>query len=117
VKPHPQGQELEDFIREFGRNNSHLAAKTKTNFAAWFVSNCHTPGGREKLVHKMRKRVQVIEIIDNLENLLHISADVQDMGHVTTMVAPGHCLYKDTLAAHVNVHLMYHFLYLQYSSS
>ena len=58
MKPHPQGKALKNFILEFGRNNSHLAAG-KENFAAWFVSNCHTPGGRERLVSQLQQNVTV----------------------------------------------------------
>ena len=34
VKPHPTGEELEEYIRHFGENNRHLAAG-KTRTAAW----------------------------------------------------------------------------------
>jgi hypothetical protein len=58
VKDHPEGQELEEFIQEFGRTHRHLA-EGKPNMAAWFVSNCHTPGRREKLVAKLQKNFTV----------------------------------------------------------
>lgn len=41
VKEHPEGEELEEFIRKFGRDNKHLA-RGKHKQAAWFVSHCAT---------------------------------------------------------------------------
>ena len=41
TKPHPTGQELEEYIRRFGEENKHLAAG-KSKQAAWFVSHCAT---------------------------------------------------------------------------
>jgi hypothetical protein len=44
----------------------------------------------EDLFTDMKSRVGIlnIEIIDHLEKVLHISADVQAMVHLVTMVAP-----------------------------
>ena len=41
VKPHPTGEELDEFIKEFGKKNRHLA-EGKNSSAAWFVSHCAT---------------------------------------------------------------------------
>lgn len=55
LKAHPEGQDLKDFILEFGRSHRHLA-EGKSMMAAWFVSNCHTPGGRERLVKQLQQQ-------------------------------------------------------------
>ena len=41
MKEHPEGEELKEFIRKFGRDNKHLA-QGKQKQAAWFVSHCAT---------------------------------------------------------------------------
>ena len=41
IKPHPEGAELEEYIKMFGKKNKHLA-KEKKKHAAWFVSHCAT---------------------------------------------------------------------------
>ena len=41
VRDHPEGRELEEYIRRFGRENKHLA-RGKSKQAAWFVSHCAT---------------------------------------------------------------------------
>jgi alpha-1,3-fucosyltransferase len=59
LKNHPQGKELTKYIEEFGKSHRHLAAG-KAKMAAWFVTNCNTPGGRERLVAKLKEQgVQV----------------------------------------------------------
>jgi len=58
VAPHPSGEELEEYIRNFGENNKHLA-KGKTKEAAWFVSHCATQARRETYVKKLKKLIQV----------------------------------------------------------
>ena len=55
VKPHPEGKELETYIKEFGWNNRHLASipgngNRSAHHAAWFVSHCATIARREKYV-------------------------------------------------------------------
>jgi alpha-1,3-fucosyltransferase len=60
-KQHPQGQKLVDYIKKFGRDHRHLAAG-KTKMAAWFVSNCNTPAGREKLVAKLKKQNILVDV-------------------------------------------------------
>ena len=42
IKSHPEGKDLEEFIKKFGRENKHLARGNKENKAAWFVSHCAT---------------------------------------------------------------------------
>ena len=42
IRPHPQGEELEEYIREFGERNRHLAGNRTELKAAWFVSHCAT---------------------------------------------------------------------------
>lgn len=43
IKAHPQGEELKEYIREFGQRNRHLAGTNRTELkAAWFVSHCAT---------------------------------------------------------------------------
>ena len=55
IKEHPEGEELEKYIKEFGWKNRHLAKgpsegnRTKLH-AAWFVSHCATVARREKYV-------------------------------------------------------------------
>ena len=41
IKPHPEGAELEEYIKTFGKENKHLA-RGKEKHAAWFVSHCAT---------------------------------------------------------------------------
>ena len=41
IKSHPEGAELEEYIKKFGRENKYLA-KDKKKQAAWFVSHCAT---------------------------------------------------------------------------
>ena len=58
VKEHPEGEELERFIKQFGEDNKHLAAG-KNRTAAWFVSHCATQARRELYTKKLQKHVDV----------------------------------------------------------
>merc|ERR1711970_702053 len=42
IAPHPRGPKLSDLIRQFGKNNPHLASKVQSekSLVTWFVSNC-----------------------------------------------------------------------------
>ena len=46
VAPHPTGPELDEYIKNFGRRNKHLAAG-KSKQAAWFVSHCATQASQQ----------------------------------------------------------------------
>ena len=62
VKPHPEGKELDEYIREFGMKNQHLARLNKNISslqAAWFVSHCATVARREKYVKAMQNHMDV----------------------------------------------------------
>ena len=55
IKSHPQGKELERYIKDFGWKNRHLAGDSRNKnrtilHAAWFVSHCATIARREKFV-------------------------------------------------------------------
>ena len=58
VKDHPEGPELDDYIKEFGRRHSHLMGG-KNRTAAWFVSHCATQARRELYAKKLKKYVDV----------------------------------------------------------
>merc|ERR1712178_615898 len=58
IKDHPVGEELKAYIKQFGRENKHLA-RGKSKQAAWFVSHCATQARREKYVKQMQKTVEV----------------------------------------------------------
>jgi len=55
---HPVGEELEEYIEQFGRRHRSLAAG-KTKQAAWFVSHCATQARREMYVKKIQRHMQV----------------------------------------------------------
>jgi len=59
IKSHPEGKDLEEFIKKFGRENKHLARGNKENKAAWFVSHCATQARREKYVKMLKKKMDV----------------------------------------------------------
>ena len=62
VKPHPKGEELQNYIKEFGLKNQHLAQSGKNTTslqAAWFVSHCATVARREKFVKSMQNHMDV----------------------------------------------------------
>jgi len=55
IKPHPEGEELKKYIKDFGWKNRHLAkmpgdGNRTALHAAWFVSHCATIARREKYV-------------------------------------------------------------------
>ena len=58
VAPHPSVDQLEKYIKQFGVRNKHSAAG-KSRQAAWFVSNCATPGRRESYVKELEKLLKV----------------------------------------------------------
>ena len=64
IKSHPEGEELERYIKEFGWKNRHLAKtgnpQNRTHLqAAWFVSHCATVARREKYVKAMQQHMDV----------------------------------------------------------
>ncbi len=59
LRQHPEGEQLQQFIRQFGQANRHLAGKRKDFKAAWFVSHCQTRGGREKILPALQSFMQV----------------------------------------------------------
>ena len=46
--------EIELKIQEFGQENVGKYTINDTSRAAWFVSNCHTPGRREEVVTALK---------------------------------------------------------------
>ena len=62
IREHPQGKELDMYIKDFGRKNKHIAQsvgnRTKLQ-AAWFVSHCATQARREKYAKSMEKFMDV----------------------------------------------------------
>ena len=56
--PHPVGEELEEYIEQYGRRHRSLALG-KTKKAAWFVSHCATQARREMYVKKIQKHMEV----------------------------------------------------------
>ncbi|XP_023320067.1 alpha-(1,3)-fucosyltransferase C [Eurytemora carolleeae] len=58
IKDHPEGDELDRYIKEFGENNKHLA-EGKNKSAAWFVSHCATQARRELYAKKLNKHMDV----------------------------------------------------------
>ncbi len=58
MREHPQGQDLDEYIAKFGRENKHLAAG-KRAAAAWFVSHCATQARRELYVKRLKKHLPV----------------------------------------------------------
>ena len=58
MKPHPEGEELKEYIAQFGRDNRHLAGG-KRAAAAWFVSHCATQARRELYVKRLKKHLPV----------------------------------------------------------
>jgi hypothetical protein len=60
TRDHPEGEELDDFIKQFGEKNKELARKEKNGTSiAQIVSNCHSHSGREKLVKAMQKLIHI----------------------------------------------------------
>lgn len=50
---------LEEFIANFGSENSDKITETKKHSVAWFVSNCDTPSNRMEYVKALQKLIQV----------------------------------------------------------
>ena len=65
VAQHPRsGHDLNMIIDNFGAANTHLAGKEKGNsknetLVAQFVSNCKTNSGREKVISKLSKLINI----------------------------------------------------------
>ena len=51
-KEERDGEKMEDLVKTFN----------KTKMAAWFVSNCHSHSGREKIVNVMKSMIKVNDI-------------------------------------------------------
>jgi len=58
VQEHPTGEALEEYIKNFGQKNSHLA-QGKTGTAAWLVSNHNSASGREAYVKDLEQYIDV----------------------------------------------------------
>eukprot|EP00095_Tigriopus_kingsejongensis_P005710 snap_masked-scaffold459_size165548-processed-gene-0.8 protein:Tk05710 transcript:snap_masked-scaffold459_size165548-processed-gene-0.8-mRNA-1 annotation:"hypothetical protein DAPPUDRAFT_41601" len=59
VKPHPEGEELKLYIKQFGEENRHLAGNRTQFQAAWFVSHCATQARRERYAKAMKDFMSV----------------------------------------------------------
>ena len=60
VKEHPEGEELDRYIKAFGKKNAEKFARGRKELkAAWFVSHCATQGRREKMAKAMSKMMTV----------------------------------------------------------
>ena len=55
IKELPEGSKLDEYIEQYGANNTYLANKTIVNgIAAAFVSNCHSVSKREKVTKLLK---------------------------------------------------------------
>lgn len=62
IKTHPEGKELEKYIKDFGWRNRYLATNKGNRtilHAAWFVSHCATVARREKFVKSMYENISL----------------------------------------------------------
>nr|XP_045620426.1 alpha-(1,3)-fucosyltransferase C-like isoform X2 [Procambarus clarkii] len=64
-------------------------AAGKTKMAAWFVSNCNTIGGREKLVKNLRKWIQ----IDQYGHCSHLTCERKDLSKCHAMLSADYKFY------------------------
>ena len=79
TNPLQAGNELNDVIQSFGVKNAHLAEKplatNSTPMAAWFVSNCNSRSGREK--------VRAVFVVVDILRMIFFVLDWQNKGKVS----------------------------------
>ena len=63
-RDHPQREELDILVSNFGKENTHLAARRTSEgeagaTVAWMVSNCLTESNREGFVEELRNHIKI----------------------------------------------------------